>query len=145
MRSYRRNFLLIVAIAAVLASIPIFSSTMTAGIESEVASLNIEKSFDEIKWLAVLGDSRAQFLMGISFAFGQGTEKNNSAAIRWFERACSFPASSQCPPERIMYSIAEKYLEVEEINSMVEARWWLKKAADRGSEEARVALANFYQ
>lgn len=70
-------------------------SALLAQAESNIDNHRFDTAFHQVKWLAVLGDSHAQYLMGNLFAVGKGVEKNNRAAVRWFERSCSFDWNRQ--------------------------------------------------
>lgn len=128
-----------------LALVVIFASATRSALltraQSNIDNHHFESAFHQIKWLAIVGDSRAQYLMGNLFASGKGVEKNNRAAVRWFDRSCSLIKTDACPAERAMYHVAERYLKGQGVEKdQKEALWWLEKSADAGVAEAAEIL-----
>lgn len=50
-------------------------------------SHDYEKSFELFEKAAMLGNSQAQYYLAISYTYGRGTGKSESAAIMWYKKA----------------------------------------------------------
>ncbi len=93
--------------------------------------------------LAKLGDQKAQYFMGLMYAFGQGVPKSDSDAIYWFKRAGMFAEKGVDPAAPAELGVAKSYAEgtdgVRVDNA--ESIKWLQLAAAGGSKEAAILLA----
>lgn len=97
---------------------------------------------------ALLGDSDAQSTLGLLYALGWGTPKDDTEAIKWFRRAGPMgpsEASEQSvsdPAAPAMYYVGRKYLEGEGIRrDEIEARKWFERSAQGGYAKATEQLA----
>jgi TPR repeat protein len=85
------------------------------------------------------GDVKAQVELGIAYASGDGIEKDESEAVKWFRRAAALddPAGE--------YSLGEMYLTGRgvELNRQEGAKW-IRLAAEAGDPRAQFNLAAMY-
>lgn len=89
--------------------------------------------------LAEKDDAEAQFNLGVMNQLGQGTDKNDKAAAKWFEK------SAAAGNPEAMVKLGELYNEGSGVtkNSKTAAEWYAK-AADAGSPAAMNNLAYLY-
>lgn len=88
-------------------------------------------------WLPLAEQDNAlvQTLVGSMYAYGEGTERNDVQAVKWFTRAAIHGSAQAQYNLGIMY---EQGFGVEK--DLDEARRWLLAAAEQGREEARKRL-----
>lgn len=85
--------------------------------------------------LAEQDNALAQTLVGSMYAYGEGTERNDVQAVKWFTRAAMHGSAQAQYNLGIMY---EQGFGVEK--DLDEARRWLMAAAEQGRKEARKRL-----
>ncbi len=105
-------------------------------------------TLEKLRPWARLGDSDAQSTLGLLYAFGWGTPKDDAEAIKWFRRAGPMgpsEASDQAvsdPAAPAMYYVGRKYLGGEGVpRNEAEARKWFERAAQGGYTKAAEQLA----
>ena len=85
------------------------------------------------------GDSRAQSLLGLMYSNGQGVQRNEAEAIKWYRRAADRgDADAQA-------KIGDMYFEGREVaQDYSEAGRWYQFAADHGNAAAQYNLGILY-
>ena len=96
------------------------------------------KPVDNTKWIrkaAELGDSEAQYKLGLMYLDGQGVKKDETEAVRWLRKA----AEQGQPDAQLrlgwMYKKGQGVVKDE-----TEAVKWVRKAAEQGLPEAKENL-----
>ena len=105
------------------------------------AQQNVEdrKQFEEFKFEAGKGDSKAQRILGIMYAIGRGVPTNAIEAVKWFHKAAEQgDAAAQCNLG-ICYANGDGV-----IKNTVEAAKWFRKASDQGNALAQGKLGVCY-
>jgi TPR repeat protein len=81
--------------------------------------------------LAENGHVLAQTLLGALYAYGEGVERNDAEAVKWFERA-AYGGSAQA-----QYNLGILYENGWGVaKSPIRARYWYRRAADQGRKDA---------
>lgn len=90
--------------------------------------------------LAESGNPRAQFNLGVSYAFGNGVEKDLVKSFQWTLRA------AQNNEIRAEVNVASDYYDGRgtQQNTALAISWY-QKAADSGDENANLVLAKIYR
>ena len=89
----------------------------------------------EIKKKAEAGDAVAQNFLGVMYAKGAGTPKDNAEAVKWYRKAAE---QGDAEAQYILGGMYAKGLGVPEDNA--EAAKWYRKAADQGDAKAQYSL-----
>ena len=101
--------------------------------------VNIPESLRELVTTAESGDMDAQSELAFKFAKGEGVEKNDEEAYKWFLKAAEQGDASSQFNLGVMYA---KGRSVEQDYS--EAFNWYKKAAEQGDVNSQAALSMMY-
>lgn len=85
-------------------------------------------------------DGRAQFVLGIDYAFGRGVEKNLTEAVKWYRLAAE---QGYAPAQ---FELADFYYDGKGVEKdLAEAVKWFRKAAEQGHEVAQYNLGILYK
>lgn len=87
--------------------------------------------------LAHLGVSTAQYLMGHSYAFGEGVPENVDQALYWFRRANMEGCTRLDPGLVAAHFVAKQLAELSEPENAERAARWKALAATSGYEEGK--------
>ncbi len=99
-----------------------------------------EESNQWYRQAADAGDTKAQYIMGVRYTFGQGVEVDPAEAGKWYLMAAEQGhAQSQ-------YSVGLRWArgEAGEPKDLTEASKWFRLAADQGLGTAQLSLARRY-
>ena len=89
--------------------------------------------------LAESGDARAQFNLAVSYAHGNGVEKNYDEAFKWYKK------SAEQHYTRAEFNLASSYMSGQGTErSSAEAIKWYQAAAGSDDLAANLALGNIY-
>lgn len=98
-------------------------------------------ALDELRPLAEFGHSRSQHLLGQMYAFGWGVEKSPTQANVWLARATRWPSPVSQPIGTLQYFVARDFIQGTGVQvDLIEGENWLRRAAENGNEDAKVAL-----
>ncbi len=89
----------------------------------------------KLRFLAVLGDSDAQWLVGSLYEFGKGVPKDFTEAARWYRYAAQLGNPVGEFRVGMMYQKGEGAPQ-----DYAEASMWFRKSAEKGFEEAQLNL-----
>lgn len=95
-----------------------------------------QQTFWDTYTAALRGDKEAQFLVGVIYKRGVGTEQNLSAAAKWFEKAASQGHVDAQYNIGLMYATGKGVIEDHLI-----ADKWLRRAAEQGDSDAEKLLS----
>ena len=95
----------------------------------------LPKDFKSLKALAEKGDAKAQYNLGEMYLRGEGVEKDEKEAVKWYRKAAEQNSALAQYDLGQMYEIG---LGVEKDEK--EAVKWYRKAAEQGDEDAKAAL-----
>ena len=106
-------------------------------------SKNYRKAYELFLPLANAGNVKAQFKLGVLYTKGWGVEKDESAAIYWYEKA----AKAGLP--KAQYNLGKTLIDrvfdgVSEPDDGKRALYWFKAAASSGMKEAENAVGIIY-
>ncbi len=102
----------------------------------EMKSGNFEKARPSLELLAMLGHSRAQFLVGEIYAYGWGVTRNRDVAIKWFRRAAYKSEGMRDSAAYAAHYVAQNFAQGYSVNADPgEAAWWLQLSIDGGFVE----------
>ena len=101
--------------------------------------VDVAKQFMEYKAKADMGDAMGQYKVGVSYGLGQGVEKDDAEAVKWYRKA-----AAQDYPKAI-YNLGGCYARGEgvEKNDAEALNWW-RKAAALNHPDAQFNLGVFY-
>jgi TPR repeat protein len=95
------------------------------------------RALHELLPLAMLGDTRAQFIVGDMYALGLGVAKNDADAVYWFRRAALFAQPGEDPAAELECGVGESYAKGPEVSvDTIQSVKWLRLAARGGSKKA---------
>ena len=99
-------------------------------------------AFREFKAVAEKGYAKAQFLLGIMYANGEGVPKNNAEAVKWYRKAGE---QGYAQAQRNLGDIYYEGFGVPQ--HYAEAVKWYRKAAEQGAEQgyAQSRLGAMYE
>ena len=83
------------------------------------------------------GDALGQYLVGAAYVTGDGADKNQAEAVKWFRRSAEQGNADAQYNMGIFYQYGEGFVE----KNIDEACRWFKMAAERGHEDAKKRLA----
>ena len=120
----------------------VVSLAAQAGLDEGVEAYNkgdYPRAFGEFKSSAEKGDLHAQFNLGVMYAFGQGVEKDEKAAVLWYRKA----AEKGFAPAQ--HSLGQAYEEIMGVwRDEALAVEWYRKAAEQGYGKAQFSLGLMY-
>ncbi len=126
----------IVIVAAIVLFVGGTMTVVSSIFDSAVMSVkrgHYEAAKPKLEWLAMLGDARAQNLLGAMYAYGWGVTRDREEAIRWFRRAAYCFEGVKDPAACEAYGVGENFSEGSGVKQdLVEAAWWLQFAKDGG-------------
>jgi len=96
-------------------------------------------SLEEIRKEAEGGDARAQWLLGSRYQFGEGVEKDEVQAVKWFRMAAEQGDVNAQHTLGAMYAVGQGVKK-----DLAEAAKWFSKAAEQGDAEAQNDLGVMY-
>ena len=114
-----------------------------SGVEEGKAALgkgNIKAALEEFRRAAVLGDAKAQLLLGDMFSKGLGVPQDYKEASKWYKKAASQDLVQPQYNLGVMY-----YFGMGVIQDYKEAAIWYTKAAEQGDTLAQNNLGVMYQ
>ncbi len=122
-----------------LIDLPEFPETDFSSDEFAAADAYGRGDYDQARTLAAAqsaeGDARAQFLFAVMLRKGQGGEVNPALAVRWFQKA------AKSGEVHAWLSLAEMAFDNQGGLFAGDGRGYLIKAANKGSTEAKIVLA----
>jgi|SRR5580704_5992349 TPR repeat protein len=87
----------------------------------------------KLRPLAYLGDSTAQYLLGLMYAYGWGVARNDEAAIGWFRRAGMWSEGTRDRAATAEYYVGREYAEGGVVpRDEAVSRKWFERAAKGG-------------
>lgn len=89
--------------------------------------------------LAEMGDARASFLLGTRYASGRAGVRDDSEAVRWFEKAAQEGLAEAQHNLGIMYATGRGVAQ-----DWSQAVRWYRRAAEQGTPEAQYNLGTLY-
>jgi len=95
-----------------------------------------------VKWYrlaAEQGDARAQFNLGVMYAFGEGVPENDAEAVKWYRLAAEQGNAGAQSRLGLMYDDGEGVPEND-----AEAVKWYRLAAEQGNASAQFNLGVMY-
>ncbi len=139
-RFWRISLLKPVVLAGLLA-LALFSGWWLANDNrARVSAPSAETAYGQITTRANRGDADAQLLMGLRYAEGNGTIKNEKEAARWFEKA----AHHNVAEAQYRYGLA--LLEGRGVVQDYKAAFhWIELPAKRGHSLAQYSLGELYR
>ena len=117
----------------------VVSLLITAGYLALSASAAAQ-GIDELRRLAQQGDSNAQTMLGMKYQNGDGVQRDDAEAVRWYRKAAQLGNASG------QFNLGKMYQSgrgVAQDNS--EAVHWYRKSADQGYSMGQNNLAIMYQ
>ena len=98
----------------------------------------------------MLGDSVAQYELGWMYAFGLGVKKNDSEAMKWFEKAAFEHEQNFSKAAASAYYAGERYMELynnnqgDPVENASSSIYWFKRSAEGGYVKAAILLSKAY-
>ena len=137
----KRKWVIAAKLAMVVAAIVLLVGgaiiTVSSTFDSAVMEVKLgryEAARPKLEWLAMLGDARAQDLLGEMYAYGWGVPSDREEAIRWFRRAAYCAEGLKDPAACTAYYVGRNFAQglagVEQ--DPIEAAWWIQFAKDGG-------------
>lgn len=114
------------------------------GLDSSSAERSVAEQFEvqgftSLRKAAERGDAGAQCLLGHCYATGEGIDKDQREAIKWFRKA------AEQGHAEAQYGLGDCYHGGKGVDrDMREAVKWLRKAAEQGHAEAQFKLSFYY-
>ena len=129
------------AIVDVVTRDNIMSHAANLGMKIPTQSNSKGMSIFEIqKGLAETGDAYSQYMLGLTYARGDGVEKNQSEAVKWYLKAAE---QGLAEAQSLLGSCYELGEGIEK--NQVEAVKWYQKAAEQGAAVAQYLLGFCYE
>lgn len=142
--TYLRNWCAAIGAACLLAVCLAPAAVADTGVlaDAEAAALRGDhaRAIALIRPLAEQGIARAQYNLAISYVRGEGVERNDAEAGRWFRRAAEqgfAEAQNMLGLQLLIGAVG--------LPDPVEASRWLRLAADQGVTEAQNRLGTMYR
>ena len=104
-----------------------------------IAPMTSAQTFDAIRSAAQQGDMKAQFILGLMYATGEGVPENDAEAVKWFKLAAQQGYMDAQFNLGLMYANGEGVPEND-----AEAVKWYKLAAQQGLMQAQYNLGFMY-
>lgn len=99
----------------------------------------LSKPFQSLFEKAKLGDSKAQYELGLSYFYGWGVKQNYTEAFKWFREAAEVGFA------KAMFYLGTLYENGRGVKqSYTEAVKWFREAAEKGHEAAQYRLGLAY-
>lgn len=113
---------------------------------SALKSGDYDTAMRRFKPLAIIGDSRAQYLLGQMYAFGWGVPRDESHALKWLRKAEKWSKTETDKAASAAYYIGKDYAEgVGAVpKDELQAVKWFRIAADGGYRQAAELLGKSY-
>ena len=99
-----------------------------------------KKIFDMYKRVAEMGNAKAAFILGASYFYGTGVEKDYEIAVFWLTRAAE---QNHGDAQYYLKKCYENGLGVEK--DIEKAVYWCKKAAEHNQPEAQFCMGIWYE
>ena len=115
------------------------AGNMTEAAAAKADDLTPEEKLSETKQQAEAGDAKAQFILGVMYAHGEGVPKDSAKAVEWWQKAA---AQGNAAPQ---YNLGLSYAHGEGVpkDATKAVEWW-QKAAAQGYVEAQNNLGVRY-
>lgn len=138
----RKNLIILTAILIAVSLVFIFWVLLLDDGILALKEGNYKSAMKHLKPLAVLGDSKSQYLIGNMYAFGWGVEKNDFEANKWFVRAGYAQHGEIDRAAPAQYFVAERFETGKGLASanIHEAMKWYKMSAKGGYAPAKIKL-----
>ena len=121
----------------------LLSRAATAGFDEAKAAMergDVAAALDELRPLALGGDTLAQIVMGRIYATGEGVARNHVAAAKWYRLAAEGGSAVA------QYRLAGMYREGKGVHrDLDEAARWYRHAADQNHVGSMVSLGLMHQ
>ncbi|MEM7567633.1 MAG: peptidoglycan-binding protein, partial [Pseudomonadota bacterium] len=127
------------SVQAALASDPTAARPVTGPEPSLLSALPEAIGPEALRVAAASGDPKAQYEIARRFGAGEGTEKDDAAALTWLERAA---AQDLAPAQYRLGSMYEKGVGTDKDASL--ARAWYERAAAQGNARAMHNIGVLY-
>lgn len=142
-RSKRLRVAMAIFLALILATIGAYRlrqsaiSTASLGLKSG----NYGVALNELRPWATLGDSQAQYWLGMHYAFGWDVTKDDAVAIDWFRRAHMWREPNVAAEAPAEYEVGDIYMNGLGVpKDEAEAKKWFERSAAGGFHKAAVQL-----
>ena len=135
------NRQLVAQIVAVFWFLAILAESASAGTTAmEQLAAFSDKQFHELENKARHGDATAAVVLGIAYEEGIHVQKDETEAVRWFERAAAAGNAEVAHHLGILYETGRLVPQ-----NYTEAAEWYRKAAALGFAPSQCNLGNFYR
>jgi TPR repeat protein/dephospho-CoA kinase len=99
----------------------------------------VERNYEDLLRIAEIGDTSAQFSLGVRYANGEGVPQDYTEAVKWYRLAAAQGYASA------QYELGMSYAWRRGVPHDAEvAAMWLRKAAEQGSLQAQYELGDRY-
>jgi TPR repeat protein len=126
----------LLAAALVVASVMAGALLRNAELDAGGFALKTEDyptALKKLRPLAYLGDSTAQYLLGLMYAYGWGVARDDEAAIGWFRRAGRWSEGTADRAATAEYYVGREYAEGGVVpRDEALSRKWFQRAAEGG-------------
>ncbi len=122
-----------------LVAVPATTQTPMNGANLDPLRRMTAHDFDRLRKLARGGDPVAANALGMAYAFGVGTERDDVEALHWFQKAADRNLANAQNNVGVMYQLGRGTPQ-----NAVEAMKWFRKAAENGDTQGQFDLASAY-